>query len=138
MLETPHVVALHLQAALMDLESVNLGFVPDLSTAPSIAGWSFDGIGLVGLVAGHPIHGPGSMRPMRTSFILWAAPDLSIARTRTRWYTLGMPAPGAGIPLRLLDLGGRIDWIRDQLEAWAATGTGYVHDGDDRPWETRH
>lgn len=68
----------------------------ELGSAPLLVDWrgvlTLSGLSLTGFVAGHPLLG---RRNIITSPVWTIDPDLSWARTLSRFYQLGLPAVGA-------------------------------------------
>ena len=82
-----------------DLDRIAIGAAPtaaELRTAPLLVDWQliacFSGLSLMGFAAGHPLL---SARKIVTSPLWVLAPDLTWARTLSRFYRLGLPAGGA-------------------------------------------
>lgn len=82
-----------------DLDRIASGTAPtasELKAAPLLVDWHLvlflSGLSLAGFAAGHPLLGA---RKIVTSPLWVLAPDLTWARTLSRFYRLGLPAGGA-------------------------------------------
>ncbi len=83
-----------------DLDGIAAGTAPtaiELAPAPLLVDWQIivglpSGVSLVGFAAGHPLLGT---KKIVTSPLWVLAPDLTWARTLSRFYRLGIPADGA-------------------------------------------
>ena len=83
-----------------DLDRIVAGTAPsaiELARAPLLVDWQIvlglpSGVSLVGFAAGHPVLGT---KQIVTSPVWVLAPDLTWARTLSRFYRLGIPAGGA-------------------------------------------